>query len=159
MHQSTSVTPDLVTYSTLGKAYVDHGHISAALRLLEQMERWNSKPDALLLHMIAGVCCTNSSQQPAHVLDVFQRLTRHGLVYNNTTVSVVVKAFIRADAWTEALSFLVSVPSKLGIAPDCRVFAPPAKRQAKGASPVERELQGLATIWLKDEGEIDNEAE
>lgn len=131
MLKSPDTAPDLVTYSMLVKAHADRGNVAESMRTLEQMMRQGIEPDAVVLNIVLGGCCTRP-MPPAKVHQVLNRLMVYGLQPSTVTLSILVKAFVKSQAFVEALDLLVEAPNHLGVdLPEARLFTQLAQACAR----------------------------
>jgi len=138
MLETPGASPDLVTYSMLVKAYADRGDVTAAMGMLEQLMRQGIRADAVVLNMVLGACYAKATP-PAQVFEVLDRLLDHGLSPSSVTLSILVKAFVKAEAFDDALAVLAAPGAEqrrrrlLGAcgAPEARVFAQLAQAAAR----------------------------
>merc|ERR1719478_1701387 len=57
MARSPGVKPDLITYSTIVKAYADSGNVTSAMNVLEMMLAENVRPDEIIFNSVLSACC------------------------------------------------------------------------------------------------------
>jgi pentatricopeptide repeat protein len=122
MRNDTGVAPDLITYSTLVKGYSDRGHVTNALRLLEQAVEDGIYLDSVVFNVVLSGCCV-SAMQPELIASVLSRLLRLGFRPSSSTLSILVKAYACTGAWKVALRTLEEAPARLGTRVEPRVFA------------------------------------
>jgi len=139
MIASPKTKPDLVTYSTLVKAHADSGRVMEAIRVLERMIAQGITPDAIIFNIVLTGCtvCAMDAEQIFHVFDW---LVKHGLHTSTTTLSILVKALAKGQAWDAALEMLKDAQQRMHIWPEPRLFAQLAQAVAKvgnGAKAVE----------------------
>jgi pentatricopeptide repeat protein len=130
MRGTADAKPDLVTYSTLVKAHSDQGRTIEAMRVIELMIGQNIQPDGIVLNIVLASCSVHA-MEPAKVTHVFQWLRRHGLQITTATLSILVKAFVRSQAWEVALDLLDEAPSRLDFWPQARLYGQLAQACAK----------------------------
>mmetsp|Transcript_149833 Transcript_149833/g.480135 ORF Transcript_149833/g.480135 Transcript_149833/m.480135 type:complete len:688 (-) Transcript_149833:91-2154(-) len=138
MLETPGASPDLVTYSMLVKAYADRGDVTAAMGMLEQLVRQGIRADAVVLNMVLGACYAKATP-PAQVFEVLERLLAYGLKPSSVTLSILVKAFVKAEAFDDALALLAAPGAEqrhrrfLGAsgAPEARLFAQLAQAAAR----------------------------
>merc|ERR1719379_1006410 len=75
MLKSPNTTPDLVTYSTLVKAYADRGDIESAVRAVDQLMAQGIKPDEIVFNSVLTACSVQTPE-PATVIELLQSLVR-----------------------------------------------------------------------------------
>jgi len=122
MLKSPRTQPDLFTYSTLVKAYSDRGNVSAALRILKRMLSNGINPDAVVFNIVLTGCAVRP-MEASLVLEVLDSLRREGLQPTAITLSVLIKAFAKTEAWDCALEILETAPERLDLIPEPRIFA------------------------------------
>jgi len=130
MLHSATTKPDLVTYSTLIKAHADRGNVTDAMRVLKLMLDQHIVPDAVVFNIILTGCCVNP-MEPPQIFNVFQWLTSHGLTTSTTTLSILIKALAKTNAWDSALEMLEGAPERLHIWPQARLYSQLAQSCAK----------------------------
>lgn len=133
MIASPNTRPDLVTYSTLVKAHADNGRVMEAIRVLERMIAQGIIPDAIIFNIVL-TGCTVCVMDPNEVFHVFDWLVKHGLKTSTTTLSILVKALAKSEAWGAALNLLKKAPQRLQIQPEPRLYAQLAQAAAKAGN-------------------------
>lgn len=125
MLRSPRARPDLITYSTLVKAYSDRGLVEPSLVLLERMIALGVRPDEVIFNsLLAGCTCRGGQPMSAReVQAVFDRLLSHGLQPSTTTSSILLKALAQSGSWDEATRFLEEAPKRFGIKSEGRLYA------------------------------------
>merc|ERR1719265_493565 len=87
MHRSPSTRPDVITYSTLAKAYADVGNVDDGIYLLRMMRSHGVEPDVILFNIILSAC----SVKPVDgrkILEVFEQVVSFGFKPTSSTYSV-----------------------------------------------------------------------
>lgn len=120
MQQSTGAKPDLITYSTVIKAYVDRTNMASSLRIFRQMLLEGIMPDevvfrSLLLGCVAKLC------GPLEVVHIFDDLVQHGLKPSDKTISILVKALLQMKSLQTSLDILREAPERHGFIPETRL--------------------------------------
>lgn len=131
MSKSPHTVPDLMTYSMLVKAHADRGNVAEAMRTLELALRQGIEPDEILLNIVLSGCCVKpmSTQQ---IFAVLKCLMRHGLSPTTVTLSILVKALVKSEAWDEALQLLERAQIQFEIAAvEARLFVQLAQAYAR----------------------------
>jgi len=121
MLRSPGVKPDLITYSTLVKAYSESGEVLSALKMLELMLKEGVKPDLLIFNSVLGGCYTYPLK-PAYVIGTFDKLLGHGMKPNTTTLSILLKGLTHSEAWPVSLQVLKDAPTRFGFEPEERLY-------------------------------------
>jgi pentatricopeptide repeat protein len=137
MRQNAETQPDLITYSTLVKALADQGETSEAMRVIEMMFAQNVKPDGIILNHVLSSCTVYRTEQE-RITYVFHWLRRHGLQVTTATLSILLKAYAKAQSWQVALDLLEEAPSSLQCWPQPRLYAQLAQayaRSEEGSAP------------------------
>jgi len=130
MLASPTTKPDLVTYSTLVKAYADSGKVMDAIRIIERMFAQSITPDTIILNMVLTGCCA-TPMEPAQIFHVYKWLSHHGLQTSTTTLSILVKALAKNNAFAEALNLLDEAVQRFNIWPEARLYTQLAQACAK----------------------------
>merc|ERR1719478_1580927 len=102
MAHSSGVKPDLITYSTIVKAYADIGDVASALKMLAQMLEEGVRPDEIIYNSVLTGCCV-FPLKPAHVMRTFETLISLGLKPTTTTLSILLKALAHTQSWPASL--------------------------------------------------------
>lgn len=116
------VTPDTGSWYSLVKALADNGFVEETLRVVEQVRRLGLEFNQVAFNVVLNGCSVKTLR-PDLIVITFERLLSLGMQPTTSTMSVMVKAFARSEAWIEAEAFLSSVQSRFGIVLDKRVFA------------------------------------
>jgi pentatricopeptide repeat protein len=119
---SPGVKPDLITYSTMVKAYADNGDSAAALKILAMMLEEGVKADEIIFNSVL-TCCSTCFTKASTVMKTFEALLGHGMKPTTTTLSILLKALAASDAWDVSLQVLNDAPEKLGVEPEARLHA------------------------------------
>lgn len=122
MVRSPGVKPDLITYSTLVKAYAEGGHVSSALKVLELMLSEGVKADEIIFNTVLS-CCSTFPMKSSLVMYNFETLIRHGMKPTTTTLSILLKSLAHTDAWSMSLQVLQDSPRRFGLEPELRLYA------------------------------------
>merc|ERR1719171_3447072 len=130
MLKSPNTAPDLVTYSTLVKAYADRGDVESAVRAVDQLMAQGITPDEIVFNSVLTACSVQTPE-PATVIELLQSLVRRGLRPSSATLSIVLKALALKGAWEESLKLLKEAPSKFGTKPEQRLFSQLAQASVK----------------------------
>lgn len=121
MLRSPGAKPDLITYSTLVKAYADKSDVSTALQILQHMVQQGIRPDEIICHCVLTGCCSEVSSVEA--MPVFDELVKLGMIPTTMTFSILLKALAAHEEHAEALKVLAELPRRFGLAPEARLFA------------------------------------
>jgi len=97
--------PDIVTYHTFVKARAEQGDIVGALETLDDVVRNGFAPDTAMLDSLFASGCAKGLHYTTMV-GLFDKLVSLGLQPAHSQLTLVLKAFISAAAWQEALDFL-----------------------------------------------------
>jgi len=122
MMRSPGVKPDLITYSTLVKAYADGGDVSSALNILESMLSQGVKADEIIFNSVLS-CCSTFPMKSTLVMHNFEKLIDFGMKPTSTTLSILLKSLAHTDAWTVSLEILQDSPRRFGLRPELRLYA------------------------------------
>merc|ERR1719199_1676956 len=98
MLSTPGAKPDLITYTTLVKAFADRGKVAAAMETLEKMVEQGVKPDEIIFNGVLGSCCGGPSE-PTVTLHTFDVLVKKGLKPSTMTLSILLKALLLSGAW------------------------------------------------------------
>jgi len=123
MQRSLDAKPDLITYSTLVKAYTDRGCVDNALEIVRTMIAQRVKPDEIILNSVLSACAHSplSSNEAFRVFDTLQRL---GLRPSTSSLSIFLKTLTLNGDYELALNFLQEVPRRCcGLQVEARLFA------------------------------------
>lgn len=121
MHESPKTQPDVITYSTLAKAYADIGNVDDGILLLKMMRSQGVEPDVILFNIILSAC----SVKPVaghKILEVFKQIVSFGFQPTSSTYSVLIKACSKSGCWELALDFVGSAPSQFNVWPETRIY-------------------------------------
>lgn len=113
--------PDLVTFSTLAKAFATAGNIAMCVELLERMMRLGIQPDGVLFNMVLTSCAAKPVD-PEETQRLFIWLVKRGLKPSTATISVLIKAFSLSKSWRHALDVLEVAPDHYNVWPEPRVY-------------------------------------
>jgi len=111
MQRCLNARPDIITYSTLVRAYAERGDISEALQVVEQMLQQGVRPDEILFNSVAMGCCART-MEPRQVCRVLDELVSNGLQPSAATFSIILKALARSEAWDVSLELLETAPQR-----------------------------------------------
>jgi pentatricopeptide repeat protein len=120
MIQSPGVKPDLITYSTVVKAYAEAGNLPSALKLLTQMIEQGVKPDEIVFNGVLGACCTLPTRS-SDIMETFGILVGHGMKPTTTTFSILLKSLALTSSHALAFRVLQDFPAKFHIVPELRL--------------------------------------
>jgi len=124
MLSSAHAEPDLITYSTLVKAYADRGQVESAVGILKQMLSRHVEPDEVIFNSLLNGCvCRHSPMLSSEVFAVFDQLIDCGLKPSAATLSILLKSLVRGEAWEVALQLLRDVPSRFNMETEPRLYA------------------------------------
>lgn len=124
MLSSPHTEPDLITYSTLVKAYADRGQVESAVGILKQMLSRHVEPDEVIFNSLLNGCvCRSSPMSSSEVFAVFDQLIACGLKPSAATLSILLKSLVRGEAWEEALQLLREVPVRFKMETEPRLYA------------------------------------
>lgn len=141
MMHSPHTEPDLITYSTLVKAYADGGQMASAINILKQMMSRNVKTDEVIFNSLLNGCvCRPSPLQSAEVFAVFDEIIIYGLKPSAATFSILLKALVRCDAWDSALQLLADIPVRFGMETEPRLYAQLAQSCIRAGQSMHLEL-------------------
>jgi len=119
---ASGVRPDLITYSTIVKAYAERGDVSAAVKMLEKMMGAGVKPDEIIYNCVLTGCCT-FPHKTAIVMRIFETLLKLGLKPTTTTLSILLKGLAHSEAWSTSLQVLKDAPRSFRVEPEMRLYA------------------------------------
>jgi len=121
---SPHTEPDLITYSTLVKAYADRGQVESAVGILKQMLNRHVEPDEVIFNSLLNGCvCRPSPMSAKEVFAVFDELIGYGLKPSAATLSILLKSLVRGEAWEAALQLLRGVPARFRMETEPRLYA------------------------------------
>jgi len=124
MLSSPHTEPDLITYSTLVKAYADRGQVESAVGILKQMLSRHVEPDEVIFNSLLNGCvCQPSPMSSSEVFVVFDELIACGLKPSAATLSILLKSLVRGEAWEAALQLLREVKTRFGFETEPRLYA------------------------------------
>lgn len=121
MGQTQDSRPDVITYSTLAKAYADAGFVEDGISLLQMMQEQGVTPDAVLFNIILGGCC-NKKFEANEILNIFNRICAFGFVPTSSTLSVLIKACAKSEAVMLAMEVIEGAPHRFGWTPELRIY-------------------------------------
>lgn len=122
MESNPAIIPDLVTFSTLVKAFAEKGHLADSLRIVDRMIQQGVQPDAMMFNTLLTGCCARP-MATAQIMEVLAHLLEQGLQPSTATLSILVKAFALSEAWQEALVMLQTANVRFGLEPELWLFA------------------------------------
>jgi len=122
MHSETSeLSPDRVTYSTMVKGYADKGDIAGGLKWLERMISDGISADVVVCNdLLQG--CSLQAHDPLFVYDLLSKLMSLGFKPCTDSISILLKAFAKSCSWSKALEVLQNAERRFGIAPEQRLY-------------------------------------
>merc|ERR1719326_305046 len=133
MVHSAGVKPDLITYSTIVKAYADAGDVASALKMLSKMLEEGVRPDEIIYNSVLTGCCVFPVKS-AHVMRTFETLIGLGLKPTTTTLSILLKALAHTQSWPASLQVLKDAPKNFRLQPEMRLYAQLARACVKARS-------------------------
>merc|ERR550537_429410 len=93
--KTSSVEPDIITYSTIVKGYCLSGDVDRAFQVLEEMKRDNKfAPDEILYNSLLDGCAKQHRVEEA--VRLLEEMKRSGVAPSNFTLSILVKLMGRA---------------------------------------------------------------
>mmetsp|Transcript_123270 Transcript_123270/g.348323 ORF Transcript_123270/g.348323 Transcript_123270/m.348323 type:complete len:630 (+) Transcript_123270:209-2098(+) len=160
MEQSPKAQPDVITYSTLVKAYAEIGDFRAGLALLKRMVSRGTKPDEIIFnHIISSCTVPKCSPTTPEVLFTFEALIEQGMRPTTTTVSILLKALALSQGHTEALEVLEKFHDRFGRWPEHRLYAQLIQTCAKDCrDDVAADAVDALCVMLKSRGTYLDEA-
>lgn len=112
--------PDLVTYSTIIKALADSKRLPEVFVLLERLEsQSNLVLDEIVYNSVLFGCVQTSNVPRAR--STFERMQRVGIAPTAATISTMLKLYLKANLWDEAIWLLAEL-HKYKINPAPRLF-------------------------------------
>merc|ERR1719389_644090 len=88
--RSSSVEPDIITYSTIIKGYCQEGDVERAFHVLEEMKNDDKfQPDEIMYNSILDGCAKQHRVEQA--LNVLEEMRKVGIAPSNYTLSILVK--------------------------------------------------------------------
>lgn len=124
MLSSPDTEPDLITYSTLVKAYADRGQVESAVGILKRMLTRNVEPDEVIFNSLLNGCvCRSVPMSSPEVFAVFDQLIACGLKPSAATLSILLKSLVKGEAWEAALQLLRDVPARFKMETEPRLYA------------------------------------
>jgi len=159
MVASPGVKPDLITYSTLVRAYVDNGDVHSALKTLELMIQQDVKPDEIVFNSVLS-CCFTFPMKSANVMRAFETLVGHGMRPTTTTLSILLKCLAHSEAWSVSLQVLQDAPKNFGLEAEPRLYAQLAQTcvKARHADSVLGVFQAMVESARRRGNKLDTEA-
>jgi len=160
MARSPACPPDIVTYTTLVKAYVTMGDFAAATEMLQQMSEGGLQPDSFLCNnMLAG--CLTHMLKASDVRRVWNKLQGLGMKPTTMTVSIYLNALAQhgEDLGFEfALETLV-VPGLICSGVDeVRLFVQPIQACIRGGNSSKALETYLALVRCAQRHEVEGRA-
>eukprot|EP00747_Dinoflagellata_sp_TGD_P080546 gnl/TRDRNA2_/TRDRNA2_160939_c2_seq2.p1 gnl/TRDRNA2_/TRDRNA2_160939_c2~~gnl/TRDRNA2_/TRDRNA2_160939_c2_seq2.p1 ORF type:complete len:243 (+),score=53.17 gnl/TRDRNA2_/TRDRNA2_160939_c2_seq2:80-730(+) len=127
MNRSHDTAADIVTYSVLLKALAERGDVPAAMRLFKDMVARSVQPDEVVFNSILLGCSVTPSSGGTHlgpeaIMDIFNTLLLYGLQPSSATLSIVLKAFAKTEAWDESLELMSEAPKQFRLKPEQRLY-------------------------------------
>jgi len=121
MSSSSGVKPDLITYSTVTKAYSDAGDVCSALKVLQEMIEEGVRADEIIFNSVL-TGCSIFPMKSTEVVETFETLVRLGMRPSTTTLSILLKALAHTQAWTTSLQVLNDAPRTFKLEPEARLY-------------------------------------
>jgi len=121
MSTSSGVKPDLITYSTVVKAFSDAGDVRAALKLLQEMIADGVRADEIIFNSVL-TGCTVFPIKSTQVMQTFEALIKLGMRPTTTTLSILLKAMAYTESWATSLQVLQDAPRTLKLEPETRLY-------------------------------------
>jgi pentatricopeptide repeat protein len=121
MSSSAGVKPDLITYSTLVKAYAERGNVASALKLLDEMIQEGIRPDDIMYNSVLNAC-NAFPLKSSDVMQTFDAIVGYGMVPTTTTLSILLKALMLSESYALALEVLENAVRKFNVTPEIRLY-------------------------------------
>jgi len=121
MRQTPKLSPDVVTYSTMVKGFADKGDVAGGLKWLEQMVSDGVAADHVVFNVLLQGCSLQV-HDPSLVDDLLSKMMSHGFKPCTGSLSIILKAYAKSCSWSKAFELLQSAASKLGVAPEQRIY-------------------------------------
>jgi pentatricopeptide repeat protein len=117
-----SVSPNLITYSTMIKGYCQSGDIQSAFSLLDQMKRETSfTPDEIMYNSLLDGCAQHSLIDEG--MRLLKEMQAEGVKPSNFTLSVLVKLMNRARKVDQAFDVVREISQKYKFKPNVHVYS------------------------------------
>lgn len=122
MHNaSPSIEPDIVTYSTLVKAYCVSGDVSRAFEVFREMKRSTKfSVDEVLYNTLLDGCAKERRLNDA--LELMDDMRRAGVPPSNYTLSILLKILGRCKRLDQAFTVLDDVCKEFNFRPNIQVY-------------------------------------
>merc|ERR1719162_1840674 len=121
MANSPGVKPDLISYSTVVKAYANAGDVRSASEILQEMIQADVRPDEIIFNSVLTGCCVFPVKSQ-DVMQSFDTLIGLGMRPTTTTLSILLKALAHTQAWTTSLQVINNAPRTFHIEPETRLY-------------------------------------
>jgi len=121
MRKTSELSPDLVTYSTMVKGYADKGDIAGGLKWLEQMISDGISADNVVFNYLLQGCSLQACD-PLFVDHLVSKLMSLGFTPCTSSISILLKVFVKSCSWSKAFELLQSAANRFGIAPEQRLY-------------------------------------
>merc|ERR1719199_1955211 len=115
-----TVTPDLISYSTLIKGHCSQGNLEQGLQLLGLMQRKGISPDAIVFNSILDGCA--HKQMRTLTEQVLQDMESAGIAPSNFTLSILVKLYGRCSDLDTAFHVVDTYPAKYHFKLNAQVY-------------------------------------
>eukprot|EP01017_Pseudomicrothorax_dubius_P044136 TRINITY_DN7436_c0_g1_i1.p1 TRINITY_DN7436_c0_g1~~TRINITY_DN7436_c0_g1_i1.p1 ORF type:complete len:1144 (+),score=400.14 TRINITY_DN7436_c0_g1_i1:97-3528(+) len=114
-----TLTPDLITYSTIIKGFCKRGDIETAYRFLDTMLDRNIKPDEALVNLILEGCYTSGKVDLG--MKIFAIMNDLRISPSNITYSILIKIYGQARKLQDALALIPAMKAS-GLRPSLIVY-------------------------------------
>jgi len=136
MANSSGVKPDLISYSTVVKAYANAGDVLSAVKILQEMIQARISPDEIIFNSVLTACCVFPVRSH-DVMRTFDTLIGLGMRPSTTTLSILLKALVHTQAWTTSLQVINDAPQTFHIEPEVRLYVQLAQACVKDRATAE----------------------
>jgi len=136
MANSSAVKPDLISYSTVVKAYANSGDVRSAVKMLQEMIQAKVSPDEIIFNSVLTGCCVFPVKSK-DVMHTFETLIGLGMRPTTTTLSILLKALAHTQAWTTSLQVINSAHQTFHIEPETRLYVQLAQACVKNRATAE----------------------
>merc|ERR1719310_2424365 len=118
---SPPVEPDMITYSTLMKAYCTSGDLDMALNLLQDVETGTQfAPDEVMYNSLLDGCAKQNRMDDA--LNLLSKMKLAGIAPSNYTVSIMIKLLGRQRRLNQAFAMVNGLVKDQGVKPNIQVY-------------------------------------
>merc|ERR1719262_2067717 len=119
--KTSSVEPDIITYSTIVKGYCQSGDVDRAFQVLKEMKHDNKfAPDEILYNSLLDGCAKQHRVDEA--LKLLDDMQQSGVAPSNYTLSILVKLMGRARRLNQAFEIIDKLCAVHSFRPNIQVY-------------------------------------